>query len=282
MLRAASVFTLLAVVHSDMVCPPTAAWGPACGMKLTTTAAASCDVVVEEMRARVNGQYSQWHDPHNNGTYKIEQYGGSFSTSRLTGDGKYTDKQIFSLSSTSTSCKIEACSRSQVSSILDMGTNYCDLKMLFCGSADGCKPVKHDFTSGPEKTEKFSESSVNMGACLKVRESQTPHEMVELVKNHSVTKPEAGPCCNSCTAPEQKYFSVDVPHGFCGETCIDPSRFWLFKVFEKNLTKATDNTPCSEQFTPTGGHYSKYQSTVTHGVPGLLAVTLDLYAPVGA
>ena len=37
-----------------------------------------------------------------------------------------------------------------------------------------------------------------------------------------------------------------------------------------------------EQFTPTGGHYTKYSSTVTHGIPGLLSITLDLYAPVGA
>ena len=53
------------------------------------------------------------------------------------------------------------------------------------------------------------------------------------------------------------------------------------QIFESNLTKATDNTPCSEQFTPTGGHYTNYSSTVTHGVPGL-SITLDLYAPVGA
>ena len=88
-----------------------------------------------------------------------------------------------------------------------------------------------------------------------------------------------GPCCKSCTPPLEKYFSVDVPHGFCGEACMDPSKFKIFKFFEKNLTKATDNTPCPEQFTPTGGHYTKYSSTVTHGIPHILAVTLDLYAP---
>ena len=31
-----------------------------------------------------------------------------------------------------------------------------------------------------------------------------------------------------------------------------------------------------------GGHYTKYSSTVTHGLPGVLSITLDLYAPVGA
>merc|ERR1712166_714288 len=86
-------------------------------------------------------------------------------------------------------------------------------------------------------------------------------------------------CCTDCVAPQVKYFSVDVPHGFCGETCIRPRSFGLFHLFEKNLTKAIDNTPCIEQFTPTGGHYTNYTSTVTHGVPGL-KVTLDLYGPV--
>ena len=58
----------------------------------------------------------------------------------------------------------------QVTSILDMGTNYCDLKMLICGSKDGCKPVSNDFSTGAESTEKFSSASVDMSACLKVLE----------------------------------------------------------------------------------------------------------------
>ena len=168
--------------------------------------------VEAEIKARVAGQYSAWHDPHNNGTYSLQNYGGTISTSRLTGDGKYTDKQIFTLTDSGSSCMIEACSRSQVSqgrqagterrasvssaracgatqarrvlrrgrgptgssfvsqvtSILDMGTNYCDLKMLLCGSKDGCKPVTNDYTTGPETTEKFSSASVDMSACLKV------------------------------------------------------------------------------------------------------------------
>merc|ERR1711865_594222 len=98
-------------------------------------------------------------------------------------------------------------------------------------------------------------------------------------KKATVTELEGEKCCTDCVAPEVKYFSVDVPHGFCGETCIKPSQYFIFHLFEKNLTIATDNTPCMEQFTPTGGHYTNYTSTVTHGVPGL-KVTLDLYGPV--
>merc|ERR1712022_51792 len=131
-------------------------------MKVTTVASATCAQVKEEATARVNGQPNAWHDPHNKGTYTMQDYGGTFSTSRLTGDGKYTDKQIFTLTDSGTSCKIEACSRSQVSSYLDAGTNYGDLKMLYCGSADGCKTVSNDFTVGSETTEKFSQASVDL------------------------------------------------------------------------------------------------------------------------
>jgi hypothetical protein len=76
---------------------------------------------------------------------------------------------IFTLTpgASSSSCKLEACSRSQVFSLLDMGTNYCNLKMLFCGSKDGCKPVAHDFTVAPELTESFQQSNVDLSACLK-------------------------------------------------------------------------------------------------------------------
>jgi len=182
----------------DLVCPDTSApFGLACGMKVVATAKASCSDVLEEMHARVDGQADgSWHDPHNRGTYAVQKYGGSFSTSRLTGDGKFTDKQLFTLTPTgSGSCQIQACSRSQVPRLrapmipprrrardrrpplqvpsgLDAGTNYCNLKMLFCGSHDCaggrcCKPLKHDFTTAGEQTEKFMQSSVDLGACLK-------------------------------------------------------------------------------------------------------------------
>eukprot|EP00966_Prymnesium_polylepis_P314021 7256536-Prymnesium_polylepis.1 len=186
MLYRTAILACVLAVNADMTCPSTSAW-VAAGMKLTTTAATSCDKVgggspmpachphhpvrrttrgtpalstkpqtllgapcqvLAEMKARVAGQYGAWHDPHNNGTYSVQSYGGTFSTSRLTGDGKYTDKQIFTLTTSGDSCVIEACSRSQVTSYLDYGTNYCDVKVLVCGSADGCaarasRPAAH-------------------------------------------------------------------------------------------------------------------------------------------
>ena len=95
-------------------------------------------------------------------------------------------------------------------------------------------------------------------------------------------KAEDTPCCaNPCTLPLIKYYSVD--HGpfhtpFCGETCLDPKKFNIYHLFEKNLTVADGEYPCSHQFTQDGGFYSNYSSTVTHGIPGVLAVTLDLYS----
>ena len=96
--------------------------------------------------------------------------------------------------------------------------------------------------------------------------------------------PDAGPCCaGPCTAPEIKYYSVDHGFGhapFCGECCLDPAKFKIYHLFEANLTVATGGPhPCARQLTPTDTHYSVYNNTVTHGVPGVLAVTLDLYGP---
>merc|ERR1712194_913555 len=110
----------IAVATAKMTCPSTPAV-LACGMRVTTTASASCADVLGEMKARIAGEYGAWHDPHHNGTYSVESYGGDFSTSRLTGDGKYTDKQIFTLTDQSGSCLIEACSRSQVNSFAGGG-----------------------------------------------------------------------------------------------------------------------------------------------------------------
>eukprot|EP00913_Durusdinium_trenchii_P020887 g19625.t1 len=35
----------------------------------------------------------------------------------------------------------------KVFSLKDFSTNYCNLRNLYCGSEEGCKPVKHDFNN---------------------------------------------------------------------------------------------------------------------------------------
>merc|ERR1712183_482945 len=135
-------------------------------MKITATAAASCDVVKAEMAARIAGE-NGWYDQHNRGTNTAESYGGDLSANRKTGDGKYTDKMIFDLTADGDNCKIEGCSESQVTSYADMGTNYCELKLLYCGTAEGCKVAKSDFTNSGEKTEARAGASTGMSNCLK-------------------------------------------------------------------------------------------------------------------
>eukprot|EP00747_Dinoflagellata_sp_TGD_P208908 gnl/TRDRNA2_/TRDRNA2_82347_c0_seq1.p1 gnl/TRDRNA2_/TRDRNA2_82347_c0~~gnl/TRDRNA2_/TRDRNA2_82347_c0_seq1.p1 ORF type:complete len:265 (-),score=24.32 gnl/TRDRNA2_/TRDRNA2_82347_c0_seq1:60-854(-) len=81
-------------------------------------------------------------------------------------------------------------------------------------------------------------------------------------------------CCSVCRGSQKKYYSVDRIMGFCGECCMDPKDFWLFKVFEPGLEGPVDNRvdPCSNHDFP------RYSETVIHGV-GPLSIRLDLFAP---
>ncbi len=80
-----------------------------------------CDVVQSEIKNRISAQASgKWRDPHNNGTYTlISDTVDLFQVSRLTGDGKYTDKInfVFGSDSAQVACTMFACSESQVFSI---------------------------------------------------------------------------------------------------------------------------------------------------------------------
>ena len=80
-------------------------------------------------------------------------------------------------------------------------------------------------------------------------------------------------CCMTCSEPKEKYFSIDKIHNMCGEACMDPKDYWLYKLFEPGLTKADgSNTPCSDK------EFTLYDSTVTHGFLNI-KMTLDLYRP---
>ena len=83
---------------------------------------------------------------------------------------------------------------------------------------------------------------------------------------HESTKEK---CCLSCTKKNQvKYYSI-AENDNCGECCLNPKVFWLFKLFEKNLTLAEDKT-CESL------GYSEFVVTETHGVFPLKA-TIDRY-----
>jgi hypothetical protein len=76
---------------------------------------------------------------------------------RLTGDGKYTDKIIFTFEDSGSSCNVGACSQSQVFSIGDAGTNYCNMYSLYC-SESGCHPLNNKLVY-TEKVGKCTEQS---------------------------------------------------------------------------------------------------------------------------
>merc|ERR1712183_103724 len=87
---------------------------------------------------------------------------------RVTGNKKYTDKILFSCQDVSGTARLSGCSASQVFSIADFSTNYCNLRMLYCGSKDGCKPVKSDFAYKEAVVSSSLGASHDASACLKV------------------------------------------------------------------------------------------------------------------
>ena len=155
-------------------CPKSAAWGPHAWAKVSVLANAPCDEVVDEMMARVSRQPDGWHDPHNNGTYALTANQSAeqlVSFSRTTGNKRYTDKMTFhyAQSSADSTCTLYACSESQVTSVADFGTNYCNLRMLYCGSHDGCKPVLHDITTIEQSVKTSSAAAQHdLKLCLTV------------------------------------------------------------------------------------------------------------------
>merc|ERR1712147_23345 len=130
----------------------------------TAVAAASCADVAAEIKARASAQ-GGWVDPHNGGIYKVTSASDSeLQTQRSTnpktsvGHQVYTDKQIFTLTPQGSSCQIDACSESQGTSVGDFSTNYCDMRNLYCGSADGCNSIT-DFST----TENSHKGSIGAG-----------------------------------------------------------------------------------------------------------------------
>ena len=85
----------------------------------------------------------------------------------------------------------------------------------------------------------------------------------------------AANCCGVCDekAGFIKAYSIDHIFNMCGECCLKPGDFWKYKIFELGLTKAdaVDDTPCAKN------GYTNFYETDTHGVPGVITMTLDMY-----
>jgi hypothetical protein len=121
----------------------------------------SCDSIIKEIENRVNS--NSWTDPHNGGTYTITSSNSTYlAGQRVTGDEKYTDKFDYTFTSSGSGCNVEACSESQVMSIADFSTNYCNLHSLYCSSADGCPTAGTELTY----TESYSHCSQHEDVCV--------------------------------------------------------------------------------------------------------------------
>lgn len=128
-----------------------------------------CIEVQNEIVKRVHGQSiphgnEKWWDPHNNGTYvllKKDQQQMTFH--RISGSAsktQYTDLVSFKFTSTASQksmCHVTAASTSTVFSILDFGTNFCNINDLYCNNW-GCRPFTQ--LSYTYKVGKCTESDV--------------------------------------------------------------------------------------------------------------------------
>ena len=105
--------------------------------QVSVTAQTSCKAVQDEMVSRVASiSTGAWHDPHNNGIYSLEsQTDAQLEFKRVTGNKMFTDKLKFDFEDVDGTCKIHGCSQSQIPSVADFSTNYCNLRMLYCITA---------------------------------------------------------------------------------------------------------------------------------------------------
>ncbi|GBG30285.1 Hypothetical Protein FCC1311_065042 [Hondaea fermentalgiana] len=166
---------------NEYVCPGSAALVHA-SCKIEADADASCLEVMDEMVARVNAQGIAWTDPHNNGSYSVVAETQTSTgrhvlvLERRTGDDKYTDLMSFVFAPTSRkTCIIRGCSESQVPSVLDYSTNYCNMHNLYCSATSSpmCPSVRHDFTTHETKVVPSYGAGTNVDACAGHRSSAT-------------------------------------------------------------------------------------------------------------
>ena len=76
---------------------------------------------------------------------------------------------------------------------------------------------------------------------------------------------------DGCPTGQIKTISIDPNHGHCGVSCINPTLFPVYHVFEKWLQKSDEQHPCA------AAGYTQYFETETHGIPHIFTATVDLY-----
>mmetsp|Transcript_53316 Transcript_53316/g.107034 ORF Transcript_53316/g.107034 Transcript_53316/m.107034 type:complete len:187 (-) Transcript_53316:184-744(-) len=181
-LRLAAAALLAGAASAGYTCPGSSSTVHAWSEASVTVGKATCQAVMDEMLARANGQDSkEWHDPHNSGVYKLLSKGtNQLDFSRTTANGQYTDKLTYTFQDggcgpAGCTCAVSGCSESQVFSIADFSTNYCNLRMLYCTKNEGCKPVTKDglaFTMEETAVSSSIGASHDPTACLKAADNE--------------------------------------------------------------------------------------------------------------
>ena len=132
-----------------------------------------CAEVQAEVAARLRGGQG-WRCPKTHpGTYTLlSASAGAVRGSRETGPGStppgpgksYTDSFGFTFAERAlggAGCTVHACSESQGPSGCDYSTNYCNVRNLYCNSAEGCRVLRHELIS----KEKYGDSCYHAPKC---------------------------------------------------------------------------------------------------------------------
>lgn len=234
---------------ADSRCPGSKAWFTHAKTELDVTFSSnSCEDVKSVIVNRAGGsQNGQWVDPHNKGTYTVLSSDGDVvELQRETGNGKYKDLMTFTLSaSVDGGCNVFACSESQVTSVKDFSTNYCNLHDLYCSDA-GCNALAGEKALAYD--EKITECSSGQ---------------------HSTSD------CYKTTNVESAFLSADdddvdlyeIKDGVCGQTTIDKKYESYAEKFNGNLKEGT----CADQ------GYTVADGTQTFKVPFLGDITVSKF-----
>lgn len=230
--------------RADSECPGSKAFLTHAKTKLNVSFENACSDVSKTIQSRANGsQNGEWTDPHNKGIYTVDSASSSrIELHRDTGDGKYTDKMIFTLSESDGKCQVTACSESQVTSIKDFSTNYCNLHDLYCSDA-GC--------NDPSSTLDYTENIVE--------NSSGQHSQSDCYK---VSAP-----ANLLFAAQDQTTLYEIKDGTCGQTSLDSKYAPYAEKFDSSLKEGT----CASQ------GYTVPAGSESHSVPILGKITIEKF-----
>eukprot|EP00437_Effrenium_voratum_P035062 CAMPEP_0181463144 /NCGR_PEP_ID=MMETSP1110-20121109/34763_1 /TAXON_ID=174948 /ORGANISM="Symbiodinium sp., Strain CCMP421" /LENGTH=180 /DNA_ID=CAMNT_0023587833 /DNA_START=119 /DNA_END=661 /DNA_ORIENTATION=- len=127
---------------------------------------ASCFSVQEEIEARIGLNMDRKKLPGNY-TLLASETGvctkASRATSPFADPGPFTDLFGFRYVTDGSDCHVLACSESQVKSLCDFSTNFCNLFNLYCNEADGCEIVHSNLEHDPAQFDQSCDHTAKCG-----------------------------------------------------------------------------------------------------------------------